>query len=327
MTLENFKQKLENKFPEENYVIIYAGKNSYEHSVLKCLDCGRRIEVNTGELFRSRRKYICTKCHYKRKDTRRNEEIISLRLKDKANNINFFMQDRKGIRHNMVTFTCNKCGRINTKEVANFLNQKYDCGYCEGKKESKDTDSFLLELNEKYGNKFTLLTEYHNSTTPVTVKCNKCGFIRNLKPPALLTSGFCPKCEKKSSIGEKRIGEFLTKNNIPFIPQMYFSNWDIGIHYFDFYIPSFNLVLEFHGKQHYQFNSFFHKSEEEFIYRKEKDKIKKDNAIKNNLNYVSISYQLINNLESILNYIFNSTTIPIGSRGKCLEIETIQDIG
>ena len=36
MTLENFKQKLENKFPEENYVIIYAGKNSYEHSVLKC---------------------------------------------------------------------------------------------------------------------------------------------------------------------------------------------------------------------------------------------------------------------------------------------------
>lgn len=327
MTLKNFKQKLENKFPEENYIIIYAGKNSYENSVLKCLDCGRRIEINTGELFRNRRKYICTKCHYKRKDTQRNEEIILLRLENKANNINFFMRDRKGIRHNMVTFTCNKCGRINTKEVANFLNQKYDCGYCEGKKESKDTDSFLLELNEKYGNKFTLLTEYSNSTTPITIKCNKCGFIRNLKPPALLVSGFCPKCEKKNSIGERKISSFLTKNNILFIPQMYFSNWDIGIHYFDFYIPSFNLVLEFHGEQHYQFNSFFHKDEKEFEYRKKKDKIKKDNAIKNNFNYISISYKLIDSLESVLNYVFNSTTIPSGSRGKCLEIETIQDIG
>lgn len=327
MDRQQFEEKLKNKFPDEKYTIIYAGKNSYEKTSLKCLDCGRRIEVNTGELFRARRKHICSKCHYKRQDTQRNENIIKERLKDKATNIEFYMKNRKGIRHNMVNFTCNKCGRINTKEVANFLKQKYICSYCEGQKVKKDHDFFMKQLEERYGKKFTVLTEYINVKTPIQVKCNNCNFIRTVKPNTLLLSGFCPKCEKKSSLGEKKIAQYLDKRGITFIPQMYFSNWGIGIHYFDFYVPSYNLVLEFQGIQHYKYNEHFHKNLQDFEYRKNKDKIKKETTIKNNLNYVSISYLLLDDIESVLNYIFNSTTIPEGSKGKCLEIETIQQIG
>lgn len=327
MNNQDFSIKLHNKFPDEDYTIIYAGENSFDNSVIKCNLCGRRIEVNTGELFRTRRKHICSKCYYKRIDTLKNEEILCARLKDKATNIEFYMQERKGIRHNMINFTCAHCGRVNTKEVANLLKQKYDCGYCEGSKQSKDTDSFLKELYEKAGNRFTLLTEYINVKTPIKVRCNECGFIREVKPNTLLLSTFCPKCGKKESIGERTISKYLEQYNISYIPQMYFSNWDIGIHYFDFYIPSFNLVLEFHGKQHYEFNEFFHKTIEEFNYRQQKDLIKKESALQNGLNYVSINWKLISNLDFILTYIFNSTTIPVGSRGKCLEIETIQDIG
>ena len=327
MIQEEFIKKLKIKFPNEQYKIIYAGKNSYEDSVFECLLCGKRIIINTGELFRTRRKHICSKCYYKRQDTLRNENILKERLKDKATNISFFMQERKGVRHNMISFTCLKCGRINTKEVANFLKQKYDCGFCEGKKESKDNDRFIQELAEKWGNKFSLLTEYQNANQKVRIKCNNCGFIRDVKPNTLLESGFCPKCEKKSSLGEKRIKKFLDTHNIKYIPQMYFSNWDIGIHYFDFYIPEYNLVLEYHGKQHYEFNPFFHKNKEDFIYRQKKDLEKKQNAIKNNLNYISIKYTLFNEINNILTYIFNSTTIPEGSRAKQLEIETVQDIG
>lgn len=327
MTQEDFIRKINEKFSNEQYKIVYAGKNSSENSVFKCLICGRRIEIKTGELFRERRKYICSKCNYKRKDTQRNEEILLQRLENKATNIEFYMKERNGIRHNMINFTCSKCGRVNTKEVANFLRQKYNCGYCEGKKESKDNDYFQKELKEKYGEKFTVLTEYKNTTSSIMVKCNNCGFIREIKPNTLLSSGYCPKCEKKGSIGEKQIIKFLNKNNIEYIPQMYFSNWNIGLHYFDFYIPRYNLVLEYHGIQHYQFNSFFHKDQEDFSYRKERDLIKKKTAINNGLNYISIKYTLFDKLDVILEYIFNSTTILSGSRGKCLEIETIQDIG
>lgn len=327
MNQEQFINKVKTKFPDENYKIIYAGKNTSETSIFKCLDCGRRIEVNTGELFRSRRRHICSKCNYKRKDTEKNENIIRERLINKAINVEFYMKDRNGIRHNMVNFTCKKCGRINTKEVTNFLDQKYDCSYCEGSKQSKDTDSFLRELKEKAGEKFTLLTEYVDSKTSIKVKCNSCGFIRDVKPNTLLLSCYCPKCDKKGSRGEKIIASFLDRNNIKFTSQMYFSNFNIGIHYFDFYIPDYNLLLEFNGIQHYEFNEHFHKDLDNFEYRKQKDAIKKEAALKDGFNYVSIKYTLINNLDSILNYIFNSTTISSESRGKCLEIETIQDIG
>lgn len=327
MNQEQFIEKLKIKFPNEEYKIIYMGKNSHENSIFKCKLCGRHIEVKTGELFKEKRKHICSKCYYKRQDTIKNEELIKERLKNKAYNITFFIKDRNGIRHNMVNFTCQKCGRINTKEVANFLRQKYNCNYCEGKKESKDTDRFLEELQQKAGNKFTLLSEYINIKTNIRVKCNNCGFIRDVKPNTLLSSCYCPKCEKRGSIGEKKISNFLEEHGINFIPQMYFSNWNIGIHYFDFYIPEYNLVLEFNGIQHYNFNEHFHKTVENFEHRKQKDKIKKETAVRNSLNYVSVKYTLLDKLDSVLNYIFNSTTIPQGSRGKLLEIETIQDIG
>lgn len=327
MNQEQFIEKLKDKYSNEDYTVVYAGKNSYESSVIKCNICGKRIQINTGELLRNRRKHICSKCYYKRQNILKNEKIIENRLKNVASNIEFYTQERKGVRHSMVNFTCNKCGRINTKEVANFLNQKYNCGYCEGKKESKDMDMFLLELEEKAGKKFKLLTEYSNTKTPIKIRCNNCGFIREVKPNTLLSSCYCPKCDKKSSLGEKKISKYLNKNNIQYIPQMYFSNWKIGIHYFDFYIPEFNLVLEFNGIQHYSFNKYFHKTVEFFEQQKLKDKTKKEEAIKNGFNYVSINYKLVNVLDSVLEYIFNSTTIPSGSRGKCFEIETIQDIG
>ena len=327
MNIEVFEEKLRNKFPDEHYTILYHGKHSSENSVLLCLDCNRRIEVNTGELFRARRKHICAKCHYKRQDTLTNENTIRERLTEHGHNdISFFMKDRQGIRHNMVHFRCGLCGRTNEKEVANFLRQKFDCGFCEGVKESKDTDIFIKELEERHGNSLSLVSEYHNAATNVTIRCNQCGFIRQIKPGAVLISGYCPKCGKKDSKGEAKINNFLEKKGIEFEAQKYFSDWDIGIHYFDFYIPQYNLVLEYHGRQHYEFVPHFHKTKENFQYRLRKDKTKKEQALAHGLNYVSISYQT-NDLETILSNIFNSTTIPRGSRGKCLEIETAQDLG
>lgn len=272
MNKEKFDTKLKEKFPDENYSVLYYGKNSYENSVLKCLDCGRRIEVNTGELFRSRRRHICSKCHYKRKGTQLNENVIRERLLVNGHtDIHFFMQNRNGIRHNNVHFKCGKCGKINEKETANFLREIYDCSYCEGVKRNKDTDIFMKEMYELYGDKFELVSEYNSVNESIIIKCSKCGFKRKVKPAAFLQNGYCPKCGKIKSKGEQKITNYLQKNNIDFETQKYFSEWGIGIHYFDFYIPEFNLVIEFNGKQHYKYNNFFHRSEENFLKEKDKD--------------------------------------------------------
>lgn len=47
------------------------------------------------------------------------------------------MKERKGIRHDMVSFICEKCGHLNEKEVANFLKQKYECSFSKERKKAK----------------------------------------------------------------------------------------------------------------------------------------------------------------------------------------------
>ena len=63
MKYEDFMSKIKNKFPEEDFEVLQWGKSSNEISIIKCLNCGREISVNTGELFRKRRTKICSKCN------------------------------------------------------------------------------------------------------------------------------------------------------------------------------------------------------------------------------------------------------------------------
>ena len=328
MNKETFDKKLKEKFPNENYTVLYYGKSSQENSVLRCLDCQHRIEVNTGELFRARRKHICSNCHYLRKDTQANRTKILKELNQKrCSNIEFYMCERSGIRHDCVRYQCGECGRLNAREVANILRAKVICNYCDQGGQCKDTDLFTKQMYDKYGESFTLLSEYTNAKTNVRIRCNQCGFIRDTKPNTFLDSGYCPKCGDKTSRGEAVIKKYLERYGIDFETQKYFQDWNIGIHYFDFYIPKYNLIIEYHGIQHYEFNTFFHKTYDNFLFRKQKDAIKQEQALARGLNFVIIGYQNFNNLEFILSNIFNSTTIPEGSRGKLLEIETTQEVG
>lgn len=326
MNNEQFIQRMKEKFGNENYSIIYAGKNSYEDSKIKCLDCGRVIIVNTGELFRNRRKILCKNCNFIRYDTIKNRDIIMKKLEGKAINIEFFMkkQSKNGNKGDAVRFTCIKCGKINEMFVGNLITRHSECQccYCSGAKNKKDFAIFQQELNENCPNQFTLLSDYVNTKTNIKVRCNNCGFIRNVKPINLLKSGSCPKCSQRNSLGENKIEQWLNEHNIKFEHQKYFREWDIGIHYFDFYIPEYNLIIEFHGRQHYEYVEYFHKSVEMFEYRQEKDLQKKNTALKNGLNYLSIKYTVRDNLDLLLPQIFSSTTILKESKGKCLEIES-----
>lgn len=329
MTYEDFMIKINNKFPEEEFEVIQWGKNSSENSIIKCLNCNREITVNTGELFRKRRTKICSKCNYIRKDTLKNREIIKEKIGDKGYNIEFYMaqQSKNGNKGDKVRFTCSKCERVNEFFVGNLLknNSSIECQYCSGQKNKKDHIAYKFELNEKYPNAFTLLSDYEDIDKEIKIRCNTCGFIRKVKPTNLLRNGFCPKCGKNKSTGEAKICAWLDENNIRYEQQKYFKDWNIGLHYFDFYLPEYNLVIEYQGIQHYEFNPYFHKTIENFSYCKNKDNIKKNAAIENGLNYLSIKYTLYHKIEKILdNILKGSTTIPQGSRGKCLEMEHFQ---
>ena len=63
----------------------------------------------------------------------------------------------------------------------------------------------------------------------------------------------------------------------------------------DFYILDNQLtkyIIEYHGKQHYQYIKHYHKNYKQFIQYKKKDQMKKEYCEKNNIKYLCISYKV-----------------------------------
>lgn len=60
--------------------------------------------------------------------------------------------------------------------------------------------------------------------------------------------------------------------------------------YLDFYIPSIRLAIEVHGKQHYEFCPFFHKSKADFVKGLARDEDKIEWCKLNNINIIILKY-------------------------------------
>ena len=58
----------------------------------------------------------------------------------------------------------------------------------------------------------------------------------------------------------------------------------------DFYLPKQNCIIEFNGKQHYEYMPEYHKSEGSFKYQQERDKALELHCLKNNINLLVFRY-------------------------------------
>jgi len=111
----------------------------------------------------------------------------------------------------------------------------------------------------------------------------------------------CPRCAE--SKGEKRITKFLKQYNIYHIPQKSFNGLvglGNGLLSYDFYLPKYNLLVEFQGEQHEHFVEWFYESIEDFEKQQEHDRRKKEYAEQNGYNFLEIWYWDSNNIEKIL---------------------------
>ena len=105
----------------------------------------------------------------------------------------------------------------------------------------------------------------------------------------------CSLCNKKSK-GEIKITRFLTNNNIKFERDKRFDDCrNILPLPFDFYIPKYNLCIEFDGIQHFQNTNWYGKMSNEEMKENLKsnqlrDQIKNDYCKKNGINLLRIRY-------------------------------------
>jgi len=156
--------------------------------------------------------------------------------------------------------------------------------------------------NDKNPEQYSPYSSFH-----VNWICNSCGrgFNSSITNRTRFGNG-CKHCN--SSKGENKINKFLTDNNISFKIQFYFENGYRFTNkplYFDFYLPDYNLCIEYQGEQHYKPIDFAGNGEEwanaEFQKNEKRDKIKRKYCKDNDVKLLEISYLELNNIEKILN--------------------------
>lgn len=106
----------------------------------------------------------------------------------------------------------------------------------------------------------------------------------------------CPICSE--SKGEIEVREWLENHNITYKRQHRFA--DLKKYPYDFYLPDFNLLIEYNGIQHYEEVPYFHRSPSSFDGQLTRDRIKKEYAEKNGIKLLVIPYWEFKNIDKIL---------------------------
>ena len=124
------------------------------------------------------------------------------------------------------------------------------CPKCVGK--HKTTEEIIESFKEVHGDKYDYSkVNFVNKYTPVTIICKKHGEFKQLPGVHRNLKCGCPIC--KASHGEELVFNILTKLGIEFNTQLKIDNPYKENRYFkvDFYLPLYNTIIEYNGKQHY----------------------------------------------------------------------------
>lgn len=152
-------------------------------------------------------------------------------------------------------------------------------------------DYSLLKVGEGAGSDFKII-----------IICSKHGEFLQTPNAHLHMGNNCPHCN--ISKGEDEIEKYLIKNNINYKREYKFDKcFNPETHKklpFDFFIPEYNIVIEYHGEQHYKKSGYFEKRAGGLKGLQYRDKIKKQFCLLNNILYLEISFKEFDNINNIL---------------------------
>ena len=284
LTTEIFiKQSIEIHNNKYDYSLVDY-KNNYTKVNIICPFHGIFKMLPSNHIYR---KQGCLKCKGLYRTT---EEFINLAIDKHGNKYDYSLVDYIK-SHDKVKIICKKHHKIFEQRPQDHL-QGNGCPYCK----SLTTEEFISKCIEKHNDKYDYsLVEYINSNTKVKIICKKHNKIFEQRPSSHLSGQCCPRC--KESKGETKIEKFLEEKNIVFEKQKKFINCKhINSLPFDFYLPDYNMCIEFDGVYH--FEDKFGTLENV----KRNDNIKNEYCKKHHINLIRISYK--ENIINVLNQFF-----------------------
>lgn len=269
-----------------------------------CDYCGKpfmttKSQIDKVENGQKKGLYCCSQCA---KDVQKPkwEDITSLFEK-----YNYELISTKYINaKTKLKYICNKHRDKGVQSVTyNNLKFGFGCTYCGDERTVEARRLSFEEVKKIFESTDKILLEqpYVNAHTPLAYICKRHPDVGiQYMDTENARKQYCPHCNIVK--GEYKISEFLIKNNIKFeIHKTYSDLFGIkgGKLSYDFYLPNYNLLIEFQGEQHKHPVEYFG-GKEQFEIQQEHDRRKRNYARNNNIELLEIWYYDFLNIENIL---------------------------
>lgn len=168
----------------------------------------------------------------------------------------------------------------------------------------RDKDWFDAKLAE-ITSEVICIGDYTTTRAKARFKCMKCGDPFIATPHNVLQGSKCPRCS--ISKGEDLVLQNLIENQINYVAQKKFEGL-VGVGgrklSYDFYLPEYNLLIEFQGRGHYEPVAFANRenlsAEEQFEKQVEHDRRKREYAENNGYKLLEISYKEMDKIPEII---------------------------
>lgn len=185
-----------------------------------------------------------------------------------------------------------KCGYTYWINPTEFTRAGHRCPKCFGN-QRKTIYQFKKEVNRLTNGEYECISKtYKNNRTPVIVKHKLCGHTYKVNPHDFVEGNRCPFC--RQSKGEKFVQKILDLYNIRYRIQKRFE-WcrrSNGSYLpFDFYLPDYNLCIEYDGVQHYKPVRYFG-GLKKLKSQQNRDSFKNNKCLEHDVSVLRIPYNL-----------------------------------
>lgn len=191
----------------------------------------------------------------------------------------------------------------------NIMNNHHTCRYCGyekmgGERILPESEIIVLceEKNVKFVNRYI---RNHESVIQYFCEKHSDKGIQEMLLSAFRNSTVpCHYCNV--SEGEMKIMKFLDNHNIDYISEYRIKECRYKKPLrFDFYLPKYNLVIEYDGRQHFEPVKFWngHDADKQLELNQIRDQIKTQYCKDNNIEIIRISYKEHDSIEQILSFL------------------------
>lgn len=117
------------------------------------------------------------------------EKVFNL-ASNEYNVLGDYINNRKKIK-----IIHNTCGNIYEVAPYSFLNGSR-CPKCAIQNRRRTHEQYLEQVYNLVGDEYSLLSNYVNVRTPISIQHNDCGYVYKVRPDCFLEGNRCPKCKK-----------------------------------------------------------------------------------------------------------------------------------